>query len=265
MSIVRDKAVVLGRLDYSETSQVLVLFAREHGKVRVIAKGIKRGTKTRFAAGVDLLDIGDVCFIHKPDRTASLSTLTEWKQTRSLSGLREKLSRIQGAQYVAEITGKLTEDFDPHIDLYDSIIATLEALADAPQPIEVVTHYQLRLLREVGSLPRFDACMVCSRGDDLTHFSSLQGGMICRHCEQGHLEKWEVSAATHTAVLHLLSTYGGHHQPTPPGPHANDAVKTNDQSTALFALLNYHIAHLMGRQPHLASKLVAQSKRRIAE
>ena len=47
-----DQAIVLGRLDYSETSQVHVLFAREHGKVRAIAKGIKRGTKKRFAAAV---------------------------------------------------------------------------------------------------------------------------------------------------------------------------------------------------------------------
>jgi DNA repair protein RecO (recombination protein O) len=265
MSIVRDKAVVLGRLDYSETSQVLVLFARRHGKVRVIAKGIKRGTKTRFAAGVDLLDIGDVCFIHRADKMANLSTLTEWKQTRSLSGLREKLSRIQGAQYVAEITGKLTEEFDPHTALYDSIIATLEALAVAPQPVEVVTHYQLRLLCEVGSLPRFDACMACHRGDDLTHFSSLQGGMICRHCEQGILEKWEVSDATHTAMLHLLRTFDGHYEPVSPCLPATDAARPNNQSVALFTLFNYHIAHLMGRQPQLAPKLAATPSRRIAE
>lgn len=265
MSIVRDKAVVLGRLDYSETSQVLVLFARQHGKVRMIAKGIKRGTKKRFAAGIDLLDIGDVCFIHRADKTAGLATLTEWKQTRSLSGLREKLSRIQGAQYVAEITGQLTEDFDPHTELYDSIIATLEALADAPEPVDVVTHYQLRLLREVGSLPRFDKCMSCSKGDDLTHFSSLQGGMICRHCEPGHLEKWEVSTATHATILHLLNASASHRKPTPLCVPVDDGARPDDKSTALFALLNYHIAHLMGRQPHLASKLAARPRRRTAK
>ena len=69
MPLIRDTAVVLGRLDYSETSQVIVLLTREHGKVRAIAKGIKRGTKQRFAAGIDLLEIGSVVLTSKQART----------------------------------------------------------------------------------------------------------------------------------------------------------------------------------------------------
>ena len=106
MALISDSAVVLTRLDYSETSQVIVLLTRAHGKVRAIAKGIKRGTKKRFAAGIDLLDVGQVVVSSRYERGPGLATVTEWKQTRSLSGLREKLFRIQGAQYVAEITAQ---------------------------------------------------------------------------------------------------------------------------------------------------------------
>ena len=55
MPLVKDEAIVLRRLDSSESSQVLVFFTREHGPQRLIAKGIKRGTKQRFATGIDLL------------------------------------------------------------------------------------------------------------------------------------------------------------------------------------------------------------------
>jgi DNA repair protein RecO len=90
MATISDDAVVLARLDYSETSQVIVLFTRSYGKVRAIAKGIKRHTKTRFAVGIDLLDIGHVVVSAHPDRSAALATVTEWNPAASLSGLREK-------------------------------------------------------------------------------------------------------------------------------------------------------------------------------
>ncbi len=56
MATIRDHAVALRRYEYSETSQVIVFFTRDHGLVRAIAKGIKRSTKTRFAAAVDPCD-----------------------------------------------------------------------------------------------------------------------------------------------------------------------------------------------------------------
>ncbi len=60
MALISDRAIVLRRLDYSETSQILALFTREYGQVRVIAKGIKRSTRSRFAVGIDLLEVGQV-------------------------------------------------------------------------------------------------------------------------------------------------------------------------------------------------------------
>ncbi len=248
MTTVSDDAVVLARLDYSETSQVIVLFTQRHGKVRAIAKGIKRHTKTRFAAGIDLLDIGHVVVSVRPDRAAGLATVTEWKQTRSLSGLREKLTRIQGAQYVAEITGHLTEDWDPHADLYDAMIATLTALSNSLEPLAAVVAFQRRLLESAGSGPRLDACMSCGSNDELTHFSSFEGGMMCRNCEPGQVEKWELSPKT----LDLLRK-----------ERITDA--TPDMLVGAFGVLNYHIAHLMGREPRLASKLVPTVRRRTVE
>jgi DNA repair protein RecO (recombination protein O) len=98
MPLIRDEAVVLGRLDYSETSQVIVVLTRAHGKLRAIAKGIKRGTRARFAVGIDLLDVGTLVASGRSERDGGLATVTEWRQTRSLSGLRERLSRIEAAE-----------------------------------------------------------------------------------------------------------------------------------------------------------------------
>ncbi len=249
MPLIRDAAVVLGRIDYSESSQILVLFTREHGKVRAIAKGAKRSTKTRFAPGVDLLDIGTVIFSVRHERAEGLATLTEWKQTQSLSGLREKLDRINAAQYAAEVTARLTEDWDPHVDLFDELIDTLKSLSESKEVLEWVVRYQLALLDKIGSLPRFDACVNCGREGELTHFSSFEGGLICRSCEVGQVEKWEIAPST----IELLNL--------PDGGAAPRLSNEKDLQSA-FSLLNYHLAHLMGMEPRLAESLVPTQRRR---
>jgi DNA repair protein RecO (recombination protein O) len=243
MPILRDFAVVLMRYDYSETSQVLAFFTRGHGKVRAIGKGTKRGTKTRFAVGIDLLEMGELSFSSRQEHPG-LATLTEWKQTRSLSGLREKLSRLQAAEYAAEITAALTEDWDPHTELFDALSSTLMAVNDAAEPLGPIVAYQWDLLESIGLLPRFEACVLCGRETDLTHFSSLEGGMICKHCEPGQVEKRQVSKATALALREM--------EPSRSAP-------------GCFTLLNYHLSHLMGREPRLGSKLVPRARQRLVE
>lgn len=252
MPPISDDAVVLTRLDYQETSQVLVFFTREHGKLRAIGKGTKRGTKTRFATGIDLLEIGRIVCSARPDRGPTLSTLTEWKQTRPLSGLRESLPRLYGAQYIAEITTYLTEDWDPHPRAFDAMITAWVQLSEALETLGIIVGYQRVLLDEIGSLPRFDACVLCGRERDLTHFSSHEGGMICRHCEPGHVEKRQLSSAT-LAILR--------ESPDDPasGPHGN----RTERYRGPFDILNYHISHLMAREPMLAAKILPASERRI--
>ena len=290
MASVRDAALVLMRLDYSETSQVVVFFTREHGKVRVIGKGIKRGTKTRFATGIDLLDVGELTLNRRDERGAGLAILTEWKQTQSLAGLRDNLARMRAAEYAVEITSHLTQDWDPHVELYDALLLALTELCDAEEPLGPVTAYQMRLLTAIGSLPRFDVCIFCGRTEDLTYFSSHEGGMVCRDCEPGRVEKREVAAGTLKAlrsggpwlqprgtrireVFESTTCEEGGHQDSEEAGHVPsgailEALRREQETPSLvgvFALLNYHIAHLMGREPRLAAKVVPTVQQRIVE
>jgi len=236
MSSISDDAVVLGRLDYSETSQILVFFTHGHGKVRVMGKGLKKSTRKRFAAGIDLLDIGQLTISARHARTEQLSNMIEWKQTKSLSGLRDTLSRLYAAQYVSEITTRLTEDWDPHETLFLALVHALETIADAGFALMPVVIYQRQLLEEIGSYPRFDICMLCQRDDNLTHFSSFEGGMICQDCQPKQVEKKRILATTLGALLY---------------------EPTEETCAGAFKTFNYHISHQMGKEPVLARKLLA--------
>lgn len=253
MALIQDTAVTLRRLDFSETSQVMVFFTREHGKVRAIGKGIKRSTKTRFAVGIDLLEVGDMMLSVRQPRQEALAILTEWKPRRALSGLREKLSRLYAGQYAGETTAALTEDWDPHPALYDGLLNALETLCDAEAVLDPIVAYQSVLLEQIGAWPELDVCVSCRRSppaEGNLYFSSLDGGLLCRDCEAGFVEKRLVERGA-MAVLR--------------GQAATTTVANGERQwsesdvEAAFEVLNYHIAHQMGREPLLTPKLMGRT------
>lgn len=247
MPLLTDRAVVLRRLDYSETSQIVVLLTREHGLVRAIAKGIKRGTKTRFAAAIDLLELGQLVWSSRPDRLGSLSILTEWKQAKGFIGLRDRLERLYAAQYAAEITSELTTELDPHPVLFDALVELLTESCTLSQPLAILCVFQRTLLIEIGLMPQMECCVACGSilelpPDQRAYFSSHDGGLLCRNCEPAQVEKravhWNAARAVATGQVSAETAVGA------------------------FDLLNYHISHLMHKEPKLAEFVVPDRIRR---
>lgn len=229
MPATTDEAVALRHLDFSETSQVLVLLTRGHGRLRVIAKGIRRGPRGGVAPGIDLLEYGWASFVARPDRADRLVPLTEWKQRSVFAGLRERLGAYWGGMYAAEATAGLTEDYDPHPALFDALVGTLSALARGEEPLSCLIGYQWTLLREAGLQPVWDRCVSCGRaagGGSGWYFSGSSGGLICRDCEPAVADKRSV----------------------PPGLVGRRPVDlASGEREAGFAMLDDYIASLIGR------------------
>ncbi|MCG3137068.1 MAG: DNA repair protein RecO [Phycisphaerae bacterium] len=247
MSLQTDDALVLRRLDYSESSQIIVLFTRRHGRLRLIAKGSKHSSKKKFAAGLELLETGQVVWFARPDRLMNLATLTEWQPQRSFLQLRESLPRLYAGQYLAEISGETLQDGDPHEELFEALVQHLAELETSLDTLPLVCSYQRVLLEAIGLLPQTEACCNCRRTwrpplPERLYFSAHQGGFICPDCEMTQVEK----RLTHRTTFQSLTA---------------DFI---DQSatTALFDLYDYHLAHLIGRQPRLSDFVLAPHLRR---
>ncbi len=337
MALISDRAIVLRRFDYSETSQILALFTREHGQVRVIAKGIKRSTRSRFAVGIDLLEVGQVVWSARADRPQNLAILTEWKQVDAFVGLRERLERLYAAQYAAEVTAELTVDQDPHPTLFDALQLFLGKLsvvsfqssagpracpglnsrkqsvfrsaiskrsgdppvadpnpnstrlsssqAAIPNPESSRTlvdlcEFQRALLIEIGLMPQGENCVGCRSaitpvsdatkplwrrrdGAEGVYFTSHEGGLLCRDCEASYVEKRPVSAGAirvlsggpvdqSSVVSCQSSVVSSESSVLSPEPSVLDSL-----AGEVFALLNYHISHLMHKEPRLAKFVLA--------
>lgn len=239
-------AVVLKRLDYSETSQVIAVFTREHGQERLIAKGIKRGTRSRVAVGVDLLELGHLVYSSNPNKTEALGILTEWRQVESFPHLRGDLARLYAAQYAAEVTAQLTEVHDAHAALFDGLIALLRRLANH-DPLAALVEFLLVLLREVGLRPQWSLCTNCGRevrGDPTIYFSSRQGGVICRDCEPAMIEKRRIEGPTLQRICAMEASESG-------DGGRSEPIASADAARA-FDLLDYHLREIMSRPAKLS-------------
>lgn len=248
MALVTDRSICLRKTEYSETSQILTLFTREHGLLRVIAKGAHRRTKagaSKFGGGLDLLDVGNAVFTH--DLAKDLSILCEWGLTEGHLALRKNLRGIYLGLYAAELVSRLIEEHDPHPTLFDRLERTIPDLA-GPRREETFLAFQLDLLREAGYLAELTACVSCgvvlNEKSDVS-FSSRLGGAICFNCEAVTPDRIRVDAR----LLRLLN--GLIRLPRVNGSPQRLPQLTRHQTDPINRLFADQIQHTLGRNLRL--------------
>lgn len=244
MALVHDRCICLKKTEFSETSQILTLFSRQHGITRVIAKGAHRRTKagaSKFDGGIDFLDLGQAVFSHDPAR--DLVPLTEWSLREGHLGLRRSLRGIYLGLYAAELVGRLIEEHDPHPELFDRLEFTLPELATLRRE-ESFLAFEMDLLRESGYLAELFSCVSCGFALDErgpTYFSSERGGTICRNCETSAPDRNPIDPRLLRLLQGILRL-----------PRANGSPRrlpqlTRHQTDPINQLFAMQIQHTLGR------------------
>jgi len=246
--LTKDQAICLRTVDYSETSQVVTLFARQAGKVRAIAKGSKR-PKSAFDGPIEPLSFGAIVF--SGSQKDKLATLTEFQPQPVRGALRRNLAALQSALLAAELLDLLTEDYDPHPVLFDHFLEFLQDI-DAgkagPERLDIMIRlilFQLTLLHEVGLRLTLHTCANCrkplgaARGE--IYFSALASGLVCRDCEMSFPDKIRLSPKAVSCLTDLKR------------------LAQADQATLdeIERLLLHHFTHILGRPPKLARHVFA--------
>jgi DNA repair protein RecO (recombination protein O) len=257
MALSRDRCVCLRKVEYSETSQILTLFGREHGILRLIAKGAHRRTKagaSKFDGGVDLLDVGEAVFTHAPER--DLSPLCEWHLVEGHLALRKNLRAVYLGLYAVELVSMLIEEHDAHPELFDRLEHTLTALATA-QLEEAFLVFELDLLRETGYVPQLAACFSCRAGFDRAehaYFSPNRSAVVCRNCETTAPDRIEIDARLLRllqSILHLPRDASGAIQRLP--------RLSRHQTDPINRILAEHVEQVLSRRLRMPPYVLAQT------
>lgn len=244
-------ALVLRTTDFSETSRVLVLWTREFGKVRALAKGGRR-LGSSFESALDLLNCCDIVLIRKT--SGALDLLTEARLREGFSHLRGQLQAYYAASLIAEILSICAQENDPHPDWFDQTIATLRQLG-GQEVYAVLLHWELRALREVGLQPVFDHCVVCRQplvaqpvAASIT-WSAVAGGLVCSRCHVAAPGRRQLPRDLFLQLRHLIAASNGTSRP------AHDRTpRTLPPQTCLelLHLLHEYWMHQLGQPLRLA-------------
>ncbi len=208
MALVKTDAIVLRTIDYSETSLIVWLFSREHGRLHIIAKGARR-PRSIFEGALEPLVRGELVFYRKakPD---GLETAKEFDPIDLNRGLRTDLARLHRGLYVAELLTELSEHDLPSPTAFTAASEALRALATDARPHldRHVLRLELALLGAGGLAPVLDRCVRCGgppfEGDEeRAFFAPGAGGVLCRQHGDGDAATLEVRRPVLRALLAL--------------------------------------------------------------
>jgi DNA repair protein RecO (recombination protein O) len=202
--LARCEGVVLKTYALGDTSRIAVLYTREFGMLKAVAKGARK-TPSRFGVALEPLTYGRYHVYHRPDR--DLQLLSQAEAVTPYGAQLEDLARLTHAQAAAELVDRLVWGEEPHEELFALLCDTLAALRNvAPASLVAVTlACELKAAGYLGYRPRLDACVLCEgRLSTRRLFSAARGGMLCDRCAQGESGVLALSADGLAAFSLLL-------------------------------------------------------------
>ncbi|MEY2974158.1 MAG: repair protein RecO [Actinomycetota bacterium] len=181
-ALYRDRAVVLRTYRLRESDRIVVLLTAEHGKVRAVAKGVRR-TTSKFGARLEPMSHVEVLL----RRGRDLDIVSQAESVDGAVQLLSSLDRASQGMAVVEAVEQLSLDREPDPRLYSMLVGVLRTIADAPAALNVAAFFW-KVLAAAGLSPVLDACVRCGEGGDdvqLVSFDLDEGGVLCRSCRSG--------------------------------------------------------------------------------
>jgi DNA repair protein RecO (recombination protein O) len=176
MSLYRDEGVVLATTKLGEADRIITILTRGHGKIRAVAKGVRR-TKSRFGARLEPFMRVDLLIAEG----RSLDVVSQAESLASYgSPIAADFAAYEAANVIVETIDKLVSAEHERSDSqYRLVIGALNALSKGDHaPRAVADSYVMRALALAGWTPRLGTCVVCGRSEG-AYLSIASGGTMC--------------------------------------------------------------------------------------
>lgn len=177
MGIRHDQGIVLRSFPFGEADKVVVLLSPNNGKLRTVAKGVRK-TKSRFGGRLEPFSHVDLVLYEG----RNLDTITQVSMIEPFHALRSDLDSVVAAGTMVELADAVAQENESSVRLFLLLQRGLRALDAGPQHPDLLTAFLLKAAETIGVAPALDQCAGCGRTDDLRRFSFSAGGVLCERC-----------------------------------------------------------------------------------
>lgn len=210
MAAEKTTGIVLRVIPFSETSCIVTMFTRDFGKVTTMAKGARR-PKSPFEAALDVLALCRIVFLNK--NSDAMGLLTEAKLERRFRSATRSLDRLYAGYYIVELLNSMTDDGDPHPELFElstQVIRQIDSSEISDEEVGLaLLNYELKMLSILGHLPMLTKCVSCGREKTTiarVSFGLNAGGILCGACRGGESN---IVSLSPEGLQFLLKIVGG--------------------------------------------------------
>lgn len=196
MSLRHDQGIVLRSYPFGEADRVVVLLSPNRGKIRTVAKGIRK-TKSRFGGRLEPFTHVDLILYEG----RNLDTITQVAVIEPFPRLRGSLDAVVAAGTMVEAADAVAQEDEASMRLFLLLHRGLRALEAGQIGADLITSYLLKLADVVGVAPSLRVCASCGRVDELQRFSFGGGGAICGTCRTEGAVRLRDGITEYLAVL----------------------------------------------------------------
>ena len=171
-----------------EYDNIVVMFSRQYGLIKGVAKGVKR-PKSKLGARMQMLVANKIML--KNGR--NFDTICEAQALNTFNKLRTNLDKLTYSMYLTEIINAMCADSDEDIEnnerIYELFYSALEGISNSENKIQIFLHairFQLKFMTQIGYGAELKTCLKCGcKINDGAYFSVSSGGIVCSSCRQG--------------------------------------------------------------------------------
>ncbi len=177
-------AINLKSYNLSESDKIIVMYSKEKGLIKGVAKGSKK-TSSKLGGRMDMLVANKIMLF----KGKNLDTICQAEALDTFMNLRRDMDKLFYSMYCAEIVSNFGIEDDPNSEeiytLFYSLLKTMSKASTKEELLLSIIRFQLKIMHICGYSIEMDKCVKCgcSTEKESLFFSLEQGGIICENCK----------------------------------------------------------------------------------
>ncbi len=219
-------AININSYNLSESDKIVVMYSKDNGIIRCVAKGVKK-PKSKLGGRMDLLINNNLVL----SKGKNLDIVSQAEVLNGFKHIRLDFTRLGYAIYCAELVGIFGVENDPNSELIYKLLldtlAKLDVTSGKTYLLEIVMDFQLKLMDITGYRMAIKSCSCCGKPyNENFRFSISSGGLVCPECASFN----SISSEKTMQIFNVLN-------------HIREEVTLNDQEYCFDVMKDYITFH----------------------